>query len=115
MSVLCQSLHFGVGVAKEFLHQILDVREPWSSSTFLPQHSTFHDVGNKTIMSQQMSCKFKNPNGQPDSLTQQAVLTITGLASWDLSRGGGEVGPSDNSYTSYHHLTAVRQWNTDFR
>jgi hypothetical protein len=30
MSVLCQSLHFGVGVAKEFLHQILDVREPWS-------------------------------------------------------------------------------------
>jgi hypothetical protein len=25
MSVVCQSLHFGVGVAKEFLHQILDV------------------------------------------------------------------------------------------
>jgi hypothetical protein len=33
---LRQSLHFGVGVAKEFLHQILDVREPRSSSTFLP-------------------------------------------------------------------------------
>jgi hypothetical protein len=42
MSVLCQSLHFGVGVAKEFLHQILDVREPRWSSTFLPQHSTFY-------------------------------------------------------------------------
>jgi len=44
--------------------------------------------------------------------TQLAVLTITGLAFRDLF---GWDGPSDNSYTSYHHLTAVKQWNRDFR
>ena len=57
-------------------------------------------------MVNQWFCIFKILLASLTPDIQLAVLTITGLAFRDLF---GRDGPSVNSYTSYHHLTAVKQ------